>query len=65
MTLFGILYYYVVKTSIWLSGWLPLFVAIAVVTFFYSRKLFVLMVIVALIIVAVNFDFLYARVDIR
>ncbi len=62
LTLLGILYYYVIRTSIWLSGWLPLFVAIAVVTLFYSRKLFVLMGIAALIIVAVNFDFLYARV---
>ena len=62
LTLLGILYYYVVQTSIWLSGWLPLFVAITAVTFFYSRKLFVFMAIVALIVLAFKFDFIYARV---
>jgi O-antigen ligase len=62
LTLLGILYYYVVRTSIWLSGWLPLFVAIAVVTFFYSRRLFAFMLIGALIIAAINYDVLYARV---
>ena len=61
-TLLAILYYYVGKTSLWISGWLPLFVAIAVVTFFYSRRLFVVMMIVALIIIAYKFDYLYAKV---
>ncbi|NJM40480.1 MAG: O-antigen ligase family protein [Anaerolineae bacterium] len=62
LILAGILYYYVVRTSIWLSGWLPLFFAIAVVTFFYSRKLFVLLLIGALVVIALRFDVIYARV---
>jgi hypothetical protein len=58
----GILYYYVGRTSIWLSGWMPLFTAIAVVTFFYSRRLFVLLLIGAAVVMALRFDLIYDRV---
>ena len=62
LTLLGILYYYVGITSLWLSGWLPLFVAMAVVTFFYSRKLFAVILCAGLVIFALNYSFFYARV---
>jgi len=34
----------------WLTGWLPLFVAAAVITFFRSKKLFAIMVVVAVVV---------------
>jgi O-antigen ligase len=46
----GSVLYYFIQTRLWLSGWLPMFVAIAVVTLIKSRRLFLLLVLVGLII---------------
>ena len=58
----GIVYYYVGLFSLWLSGWLPLFVAFLIVTFFYSRKLFFALLIVGLILGTLKFNLLYEKI---
>ena len=51
-----------VLDSLWLSGWLPLFFACGVITFFHSRRLFVMAFALVLIFVAVNHTTLYQNI---
>ena len=60
--LFAILYYYGIRETLWLSGWLPLAVAIAVMSWFRSKKLFAALLVFALIYVAVDFTDIYAKI---
>jgi len=60
--LVGILYYYGITQTLWLSGWLPLGVGIAVITWFRSKKLFVTMAVIVLVYVAIDFNDLYAKI---
>lgn len=58
----GVTWYYIMANTSWLSGWLPMVVAWAVVIFFRSRPLFVLMVVVTLIVLAANYNMVYESV---
>ena len=58
----GILYYYGIRETLWLSGWFPLAVAIAVMTWFRSKKLFALLTVMALIYLALNFKEVYGNI---
>jgi O-antigen ligase len=46
----------------WLSGWLPAVIAITAITFFWSRKAFAVLLLVALIAIGVNFESVYDAV---
>ncbi|GAB4110340.1 MAG: O-antigen ligase family protein [Roseiflexaceae bacterium] len=54
-------YQVMIKDSGWISGWAPGLVAIAAITFFYSRKVFLMLLPVALIALALNWGF-YVKV---
>ncbi|MCL6511060.1 MAG: O-antigen ligase family protein [Anaerolineae bacterium] len=43
-------YFYFFQNRLWVSGWLPMFIGMGVVTFFYSKRLFAFLCVVALII---------------
>ena len=60
--LVGVLYYYGIRTTLWLSGWLPLVISIAVMTWFRSKQLFAVMAVLALIYLALNFNDLYSNI---
>ena len=63
LMLVGILVYrYFVVGRSWVSGWLPLGVACAMLTWMYSRKLFSVLAIIGLIYFAANFDFYYQNI---
>jgi hypothetical protein len=46
----------------WISGWLPALVAIGAITFFRSKRLFILLMVVATIFVVVRWDFYYTAI---
>ncbi len=56
------LYYYFFRYRLWLSGWLPMGVAIAVITFFRSKRLFAAMMFVVVIAAVWNADSLYRSI---
>jgi O-antigen ligase len=62
LALAGFLYYNLIQNTAWLSGWLPLLVMCAVIAWFRSRRLFVLLSIAAVIMLLLNYDFIYAKV---
>ena len=51
-----------IQSRIWLSGWIPLFVALGVIVFLRSRALFVVVALAAMVYVAVDFDYYYQEV---
>jgi O-antigen ligase len=55
-------FHYFVQIRLWLSGWLPIFIALAVVTFFRSKKLFALLCLIILAAVVIRFDELYRTI---
>jgi O-antigen ligase len=56
------IFYYFFQSRLWLSGWLPMFVGITIVTFIKSRRLFAVLMLVGLIVVADRFDDLYESI---
>lgn len=55
-------YYYFFRQRLWLSGWLPMGIAIAVITFFRSKRLFAVMMLVVVFAAAWNADSLYRTI---
>jgi O-antigen ligase len=51
-----------VDGTVWLSGWIPIVVAVAVITFVRSRKLFAVLAVLALVVVALDFTSYYSRI---
>lgn len=51
-----------VQSRLWLSGWIPLFIALGVIVFLRSRTLFLVVVLAAVVYVAVDFDYYYQEV---
>ncbi len=58
----GSVVYYFFQNRLWLSGWLPMFVGIAVVTFIKSRRLFLVLMAVAFILGLDRLDDLYQSI---
>jgi hypothetical protein len=56
------LFFYFWRQRIWLTGWVPIGVGALVLTFFRSRRLFVLLCVLGLIYIGINSDALYASV---
>lgn len=56
------IYHYFFGTRLWISGWLPTFVGIAIVTFIKSRRLFLVLMVFALILVADRLDDFYQSI---
>lgn len=50
---------------IWLSGWFPAFVAIVVVTFLRSRRLFLLLIAVGVLFTIIRWDYLHDAVVVQ
>lgn len=55
-------WYYIMANTSWLSGWLPMVMAWAVVVFMRSKKLFALMMVVVIIVLAANYTLIYDNV---
>lgn len=55
-------YYYFIQNRLWLSGWLPMFVGIAIVTLIRSRRLFLVLMLASLILVADRLDDFYQSI---
>jgi O-antigen ligase len=51
-----------ILTTVWLSGWIPLLITCAIVVFIRSRKLFAVLSVIGLALVAINFTDYYNRV---
>lgn len=51
-----------IQARIWLSGWVPLFAALFVITMVHSRRLLAISVVAGLIFVAANFNSLYQEI---
>lgn len=50
---------------IWLSGWLPALVAILIVTFLRSRRLFLLLIVAGLLFVVIRWDYFHEAVVVQ
>jgi len=59
------LYYQLGKGTVWLSGWGPALGAIVVTTFFRSKRLFLVLMLIIVIYVGVRFDYFYNRIYIQ
>ncbi len=57
-----LVYLYFFQTRLWVTGWLPMFFGITVVTFFYSRRLFALACAIGVIVIALNYANLYESI---
>jgi O-antigen ligase len=55
-------YYSFILATSWVSGWLPLCLACAILTYMRSRQLFVLAAIIGLIYIAINFNFYWETI---
>lgn len=55
-------YYYFFQSRLWLSGWLPMFVGVAIVTLIRSRRLFLVLMLASLILVADRLDDFYQSI---
>lgn len=53
---------YFIEGRSWVSGWLPMGIALLLLTWLRSRRLFVALSVVGLIYIAVNFDFYYQNI---
>jgi O-antigen ligase len=56
------LYYAIGPGISWMSGWLPMIVAVGIVTLLRSRKLFVVMLVSVVLIVGLNTGYYYQKV---
>ncbi len=56
------LYFYFFRYRLWLSGWLPMGVAITVITFFRSKRLFAALAILVVVVAAFNANSLYRSI---
>lgn len=56
------LYRNLVEGRIWLSGWVPMLVACAAITFLRSRQLFLVVLLLVGLYVGLNYDFFYRTV---
>lgn len=54
--------YYFFQNRLWLSGWVPMFVGLVTLTFFYSRRLFIALCVVMLIVVSDRINELYETI---
>jgi len=59
------LYYQLGKGIIWLSGWGPALGAMVITTFFRSKRLFLVLMIVGAIFVGVRFDYFYYHIYVQ
>lgn len=57
-----LVYRYFVEGRSWVSGWLPMGVALMTVTWIRSRKLFVAVAVAGLIYIALNFNYYYENI---
>lgn len=57
-----LVYRYFVEGRSWVSGWLPMGVALLMLTWIRSRKLFVVVTVVGIIYLAFNFDYYYQNI---
>jgi O-antigen ligase len=55
-------YYHFVMHTFWLSGWIPLFAALGILSFFHSKKLFLVALVLGLVIFAVRFEWFYQNI---
>jgi O-antigen ligase len=55
-------YYHFVMHTFWLSGWVPLFAALGFLSFFHSKKLFFLAIILGLTLFAIRFEWFYQNI---
>ncbi len=51
------LYVYFIRRVTWLTGWLPSFVAITVISFIKSRRLFIVLVLLTMLYVGLNWQY--------
>jgi O-antigen ligase len=63
LALVGILIYrFFIQARIWLSGWMPLLIVCAVLTFLRSKKAFIALMLVVVTYVGINFDYFYQEI---
>jgi O-antigen ligase len=55
-------YYHFVMHTFWLSGWIPLFGALGLLSFFHSKRLFLIAIILGLLIFAFRFEWFYQNI---
>lgn len=55
-------YFYFFRNRLWLSGWLPMFIAIAIITLIKSRRLFIVLMLASLVLAADRLDDLYQSI---
>jgi O-antigen ligase len=55
-------YYHFVMHTFWLSGWVPLFGALGLLSFFHSKRLFLIAIILGVMIFAIRFDWFYQNI---
>ncbi len=55
-------YYHFVMHTFWLSGWIPLFAAMGLLSFFHSKKLFLVAIVLGLVLFAVRFEWFYQNI---
>ncbi len=55
-------HYQLVKGIVWMSGWAPLGLACAIITFMRSKKLFVIATLIGLLYLGLNFDYYYQKI---
>ena len=51
-----------IQGQIWVSGWLPIMVSIVLITFFRSKKLFLLAMVISLVYLGLNFNQYYQSI---
>lgn len=50
------------RAAFWLSGWVPLVAGLVLVTFTRSKKLFLALSLVGILVIAIKFDYFYQRI---
>jgi O-antigen ligase len=55
-------YYHFVMHTFWLSGWVPLFAALGLLSFFHSKKLFLMAIVLGILIFALRFEWFYQNI---
>jgi O-antigen ligase len=55
-------YYHFVMHTFWLSGWVPLFAALGLLSFFHSKKLFFVAIVIGVLIFTLRFDWFYQNI---
>ena len=55
-------YYFFAMHTFWLSGWIPLFSALGFLTFFHSKKLFFIALMLGALVFALRFEWFYQNI---